>query len=216
MRYHEIHRSSTESFNESWLFELPQRLYQPDTLYRQFVSDVDDYVKSVPQNVYKLGGGWFKYEGSQVAYYWFEQGQEIILGGAFEQKSQSTIVDYVVKNPNDKNKPPYASDLYELVLKDQSKPLGIESDKFLSDSGFKIWSKLLSMGHKINVYDKLQPGMTFKDITDLDDLKNYFGDDKSFQNYRFVLSENNASHAELRISRFGRRKYREENNLPLD
>ena len=208
--------SSTESFNESWLYEMPQRLYQPDSLYQQFVLDKDEYVSADPKNVHNLSNGWFKYEGSYTALYWFEKDHEVVIGGSFDLKPQSTIVDFVVKNPNFKGVAPYASDLYNLVLKDQNKPIGIESDKYLSDSGFKIWSQLLSMGHKISVYDKNQPGMTFREITDLSELKKYFGDDKSYQNYRFVLSENNSSYVEMRISQFGRRNYRERNNLPVD
>jgi len=226
MKFNEINNSYDrldfrESFNESWLYEsllleLPQRLFQPDSLFNSLVEDIKECVKLYPEYIYDLSDGWFKYEGPQRLIFWFEIKNEIVIGGEFDRKPQSTIVVFVAKNSKYKGEKPYASDLYEYVLKDQNKSIGIESDKFLSDEGFDIWKRFLSSNHKINVYDKTKPGTTFDEIKTFDDLKKYFGDEKINQNYRYILSENNVTHFELKVLCFGRRKFQEENNLPLD
>jgi hypothetical protein len=204
-----------QAFNESWLFEMPKRLNQSDDSFYGFLLNLKQYCKENPKNVYDLGNGWFKYQGISIVFYWYKKDDDIIVGGEFDIKPQSTIVIYSGKNPNYKNQIPYASDLYELVLKDQNKPIGLESDKFLSDSAFKIWSKLLSLCHKIKVYDIRSPGSSFKEIKNIDDLKSYFSEDENHKNFRYILAENNELYLELKISKFGRRKYQKENNLPI-
>ena len=90
-------------------------------------------------------------------FYWIEDNSNIILAVELQIKPQALIVSLTGKHPNYTGKPPYASDLYNLILKDNNKSMRLYSDESLSDEGYAIWKRLLDQGHKISVYDKNKP-----------------------------------------------------------
>jgi len=199
---------SREFFNESWLCEMPQIIPKTD-YYPQLHSRVNE-IKDSNLPIQPLGNNWFKWQGTQTIVYWNET-SDIIIGGEFTIKHQALVVNYVSKNPKFKGSGPYASDLYEFVLHDQGLPIRIHSDTQLSDEGFKIWSRLIDNGHKIYVYDRNDPGRSFRLLT-VDDLKKYHGQTSEFQNYQYIVESEyvlaRSDDFELKSS-FNLRRFRE-------
>lgn len=125
-------------------------------------------------------------------------------------KPQALVVNAVGKL--NKSQPPYATDLYDLVLTDRKKIAGsvnnirILSDKTLSDAGLAIWKRLLNLGHKISVYDSENPETLIELENETDLLKFFQNDDRDFRRWQYVLSES-AAYPETR-SFFNTRRMR--------
>ena len=203
---------SRARFDTTWLTESPEGIGTFE-LVDTIVYNIRDRIKHDPSKVVQLGNGFKKIEGIQVVYYWFEDSYgDITLAGEFEKAPQALVVRGVGKFK--KGRPPFASDLYGLVLNDRKQMAGeidairIMSDKQLSDEGLTLWSRLLAQGHKISVYDKQSPGQTFQDISSQEELAKFFKtDDRSFQRYQYVISES-THYGEVR-SHFNTRRMRE-------
>jgi len=150
-----------------------------------------------------LGDNWFKM-GNEVVSYWYEKNGEILLAAEFDVKPQSYVVNSVGKKY--KGSMPYASDLYNRVLKDTHKSIRIMSDVQLSNEGFSIWERLIDQGHSISVYNKNEPGRSFK-ILNKNDLKKYHQADTDFRKYQFIISE--SSYINETAAVFGTRRMRE-------
>jgi hypothetical protein len=209
----EPYKDSRDFFIESWLSESPARIYPIDP-YNNLVYQISEFVKYYPP--IDIISNWKKSQGKDLVYYWYEENKLIILGAEFEITKQSLIINYVAKNSNYKSNPPYASELYKIVLKDlvnYGMSIRVDSDKSLSDEGFKIWTQLLKQGHTIHVYDKTaNSGKSFTKINSIDDLKKYFNDDPDFKKYRYTLTESNSGSIVHLNARFNLKKFREENN----
>lgn len=178
---------SRSDFNESWLVEMPEGLGKLD-LFDMIQYNIRERIKA-GSSVEHIGNI-SKITGSQTAFYWIEQNGHIAIGVELSVKPQALVVNAIAKNPMYRGRPPYASELYAAILKDQPKSIRPMSDTQLSDEGFKIWQKLLSAGHKVSVYDNKNPGQTFKTFNSLKELNDYFQDDDSeFRRYQFVISE---------------------------
>lgn len=202
---------SRENFSSTWLTESPEGIGTFE-LVDTIVYNIRDRIKHDPTSVVTLGNGWKKLEGTQVVYYWFEEDRSITLAAEFEKAPQALVVRGVGKLK--KGRPPFASDLYNLVLQDRKQLAGeidairIMSDTQLSDEGFELWSRLLSQGHKLMVYDKQKPGQSYQGITTQDELAKFFKtDDRSFQRYQYVIVES-VHYGEVR-SHFNTRRMRE-------
>jgi hypothetical protein len=201
-------------FNKTWLTEMPEGIGSIDT-YEVIKFNINDLIDNniVPT---KLSNILYKIDLSQSAYYWYEKNNIILLGMEFQKERQGLIVRAVGKNPEYRGQPPYASQLYDAILKDNKYSIRILSDIQLSDEGFDIWKKLFSLGHKISVYDNQNPGQTFKTFNSINDLDQYFKlHDPSFRRYQYILSENGLMLAETR-SYFNTRRMRELSEVSLD
>lgn len=204
---------SRNDFNNTWLLEMPSGLGNFDT-YEQLVYVIKDRIKS-GSKVINLQNNLNKIQGNQLLYYWYEIDNEIILGIELVIKSQGLVVDLVGKNSKYKGKPPFASDLYNIIIKDHHQPIRILSDKQLSDEGYAIWKKLFTLGHTISIYDRQNPGQTFQTLHSINDMNTYFKhDDTNFERYQYVLSETGEMLAETR-GFFNIRRYRELCGLSL-
>lgn len=204
-------------FNQTWLTESPEGLGSFD-LVDTVVYGIKDRIRTGSE-VIDLGNGFRKIEGIQVVYYWFEdRDKKITLAAEFEKAPQALVVRGIGKVI--KGRPPFASDLYDLVLQDRKSMGGIDairimSDTQLSDEGYAIWAKMLSLGHKILVYDKEHPGQTMQGIESEAQLQTFFkNDDRSFRRYQYVLSESN-HYGEVR-SHFNTRRMRELSGQSID
>lgn len=193
-------------FIETWLSEMPTGLGNFDT-YDQIAWTIKDRLKY--SNSINVDANTKKIIGEHVAYYWIESKNEIILGVELQIKPQGLVISLTGKHPAWRGKPPFASDLYNLILQDNTKSLRIISDNSLSDEGYSIWQRLLKQGHKISVYDKENPGRSFITIDTPEDMAKYFAhDDTDFQRYQYVLSESGEMLGETR-SFFHIRRHRE-------
>jgi hypothetical protein len=157
-----------------------------------------------------------KIVGPQVIYYWYGTNIDVILAIELEVKHQGLMVNLIGKNPKYKGKSPFASELYDAILDDHHRSIRILSDEQLSDEGYDIWKKLFSLGRRISVYNRDTPGESFKPLTSLEDMNQYFKyNDYNFKKYQFVLSEAGEQFAETH-SHFNTRRMRELCGLDLE
>jgi len=205
------------SFNESWLYEEPEQM--EFAAWPTVKNDINDLRKARPQSVKKIGANLYRMDFDREVYYWYEKNGIFWVGTSLEKTSRNVAVLMTGKNP-EASGAPYASDLYIAILKDLKNLTGsaknlVVSDKTLSTSGFKIWHRLFSDGHVVSVYDRTKPGASFTRCETEDELKSFFGKDRNYQNYRYILSESTDDQINIWPS-FKIRKAREENNLPLE
>lgn len=200
-------------FNKTWLAEMPQNIGS-FPLYDALEYSIKDRIKE-GSTVVELGNGLKKIDGAQVKFYWYEKNDIILLGAELSIRPQGLVVSMLAKNPKVKGAP-YATDLYDAILNDSNRAIKLLSDVDMSEEAFKTWSRLLTMGHKISVYDNSAPGRTFKTINNVEELAQYFkDDDTNFRKYQYVLSESGEMLAETR-SYFNTRRMRELTNFGLE
>lgn len=196
-----------EKLEASFLSETPQNIGKS---YGNLIMNLRNLIQEAIDLGYKkikLTKNVFKIETADICYYWFEKNKKIILAAELEKSPLALIVRLVGKDDQYIHKDPKASKLYEIILKDISLPLRFFSDQTLTDEGFGIWTKLFDDGYKIAIYDKENPGNTFKQIKSKDELKSFFDHDLSYRRYQFVLSENKEMGNLIGI--FGIRNYQE-------
>jgi hypothetical protein len=214
MNDHQMTTSRTD-FVETWLWETPEGLGSFDT-FDQIQYNISDLRKhTVP--VQDLGAGLHKVDLNQTAYYWYERQGKIVLGVELDKRPQAWVVRLTGKNPKFQGQAPFASDLYLAVLRDiKSRSIRLLSDTQLSDEGLNIWKRLFDQGISVSVYDRNNPGQSFKTFDSLTDFDQYFKqDDSDFRRYQFVLSGASPVLAETR-SFFHTRRFRELSGLALD
>jgi hypothetical protein len=197
--------TSRTDFNETWLTETPEGLGDFD-LFDMIEHNIKDRIK-YGSNVIELANGLKKIDGTQVKYYWYEKNGDIILGAELSVKPQALVVNALAKNKKYKGTP-YATDLYDAILKDSGRSIRLVSDNEMSNKGLNVWIRLLNMGHNISLYDRDNPGQTFKTIETEEELRSYFKDgDRDYKRYQYILSES-LELVEVR-SFFNLRRYRE-------
>jgi hypothetical protein len=175
-------------FRETWLVEMPSGSGAFGTF------DVLEYgirdLKKIktPQHI---DGYLFKIISDNVLYYWYEKDGVIQLATELLRKKEGLVVRLTGKNPKLKGKPPYASDLYSMILKDSDKSIRLMSDKTLSDEGYSMWKKLLKLGYNISIYNAEEnPGQSRKSFQTPEEMDAFFKhDDTDFEKYQYVLSE---------------------------
>lgn len=205
--------TSRTDFNATWLSEMPAGLGSFET-FDALEYHIRDLIKNgkKPQQV---KDDLFKIDMDNSVYYWYSSDDQIVLGAGLDKKPQALVINLTGKNPQYRNRAPYASDLYHAILRDTSANIRVVSDTQMSDSGYAIWKNLLQRGHTISVYDRENPGKSFKTLNSVAEMDQFFRDDDTdYARYQFVLSEKNAI-AECR-SFFHTRRYRELSGLLLE
>jgi hypothetical protein len=196
-----------DEFIETWLTEMPNGI-GAFASYAELVQNIQDRIEH-GANPKILSNGLHILETEKTAIYWYEDIKSIILGVILDKKPQSLVVQLTGKNPNYKGKPPFASDLYNDIIKLSNSSIRLLSDIKLSDEGYNIWKKLFNSGNKVTVYDKQNPGQTFKTFDSIEDMDNFFKkNNEKYERYQFVLSEKGPMLAETRGA-FNIRRYRE-------
>lgn len=200
-------------FNETWLAEMPSGLGNIET-FDAIEYHIKDLVSHglVPEVV---ANGVKKVKLTNNVYYWYEKDSVILLASQLTIKPQGLVVQLTGKNPKLRGKPPYASQLYDTILKDAGKGIRVLSDTTLSDNGLELWKQIVSLGHTVSVYDSENPGKTFKTFKNTSELDAFFkDDDTNFARYQYVMSESGIMLGETR-SYFNTRRYRELAGLNL-
>lgn len=176
------------TFEKTWLLEMPEGLGTFET-FDTLEYTIKDFLKAgITPN--QLSPTLNKITSGDVVIYWYHHENEILLGSELRKRPEGLVISNTGKNPRLKGKSPFASDLYAEILKDSDKSIRFMSDDSLSDEGFKIWKRLVSLGHKVSVYDKKEPGKSFKTFTDSSELDRFLKhDDRGFKRYQYVLSE---------------------------
>lgn len=178
--------TSRSDFVKSWLFETPEGIGNFELIDSLLWTIKDKLNNGFP--VIDLGNNYKKMTGPQLEYYWYEKNGEILIAVEFSKKPQALIVNALAKKT--KGKPPFASDLYSTVLNNSSLSIRIMSDKQLSDEGFKMWKRMFEKGHKIVVYNNVNPGQSYTVVSSMDDFKKYYRkDDSDYRQWQYVLLE---------------------------
>jgi hypothetical protein len=201
--------TSRTDFNETWLTEAPTGLGDFET-YDGLEYHIRDLLSN-NINPEQVNDQVKKIDLSQTQYYWIEdKSGTIILGLALDKMPQGLVIRLTGKHPKYRGRPPYASDLYMTVLRDnKNKSLRLVSDEALSDEGKNLWDRMFKTGFNVSVYDKTQPGKTFTTFKTQEEMDRYFKhDDTDYKKYQYVLSEVGEMLAETR-SYFNTRRYRE-------
>ena len=191
---------SRVNFESTWLAESPNGIPKTD-LSASIITAIRDRLNYGFRAI-ELGSGYKKIEGDQVVFYWYEDTGKILLGVELEKRYQALVVNGVGKA--NRGVPPYASDLYDVVLRDRKNMPGmnsvrIMSDRDLSEEGLAIWQRLLEKGHKVSIYDAANPGQSFVEITSVEDMQQYFKmGDKEFRRWQYIISESGVVYAETR------------------
>lgn len=199
-------RTSRTDFNETWLMEMPSGINTLDA-YETLVYNIKERIE-YDANIIQLPNNLNKITGSTVLFYWYGDKDNIILATELRVAPEGLIVSLTGKDPNYKKTPPYASQLYDAIIKDTHKALALLSDTKLSDEGYAIWKKLFDLGHRIMIYDRLNPGQSYKMCKSITDMDQYFAhNNKDYEKYQYVLGE----HEEMGdvLSIFGIRRARE-------
>jgi len=209
-----IQDTSRNDFNNTWLYEMPSGLGSFE-IFDAFIYTLND-LRSTNIPITKLDNNLNKIDLPSSVYYWYEKDGEILMGSELHKKPQGLVVSVTAKNPKYRGKPPFASDLYRIILQDNSNlNIRILSDTQLSDEGYSIWKYLLNSGVKISVYDRENPGKSFKTFDNIEDMEQYFEHDNTdFKRYQYVMSESIIQIAECK-SFFNTRRYRELAGLDL-
>lgn len=203
-------------FNESWLYEEPEH-EEVGEVFSQLQSDIQELKKIEPEKIEYLDNNLFKLEYPNGVYYWIEKNNEIAIATSLDKKLYADIIVLTGKNSKLSNRPPYADDLYLLILNDlrgTGRSL-VVSDKKLSNSGYNIWKRLFAAGHKVSIYDPKNPGKTYTRFDSENEVKKYFGSGRDYQQYRYVLSESRNAQIDI-MPCFLTRRIREKNRLQLD
>jgi hypothetical protein len=206
------------NFITTFLVELPEKVLVGDS-YNIIVNDINGLISDNTYPTIKVKDNLYKIEGSQIIYYWYGTPDSIFLSVELEKRPQALVVRHVGKNPTLKNKPPFASDLYNEILNDQKSPIRLMSDDKLSDEGYNIWKKLFLAGHQIGVYNKKNPGHTFQKLSSQEEMDNFFGINKSvkdplvYKNYQYVILESRGLSSEAKIFFSNRRIWEINNSL---
>ena len=160
---------SRSDFNDTWLCEMPSGLGSFET-WDMLEYNIRERINH-GSKVTKLSDNLFKIQGIQTSYYWFGSENTVILGTELRIKPDGLVVNITGKNPKYRGREPFASDLYNAVLNDTHRSIRLLSDDQLSDEGYGIWKKLVSLGHKVSVYDKKEPGKTFKTFNSPEEMR---------------------------------------------
>lgn len=210
----EINQTSRNDFSDTWLFEMPSGLGSFE-IFDAFEYSIKDLIKTGIKQT-EVKNNFYKIELTNSVYYWYEINGIIALGSQLYKKPQGLVVSITAKNPMFRGKSPYASDLYKNILSDSPLNIRILSDTQLSDEGYSIWKNLFNQGLKISVYDKINPGKSFKIFDNKNEMDEYFKhDDDDFKRYQYIVSENIMQIAECK-SFFNTRRYRELAGLSLE
>jgi len=205
-------KTSRSDFNETWLTEMPAKLGNFGDTFSILTTSINEWL-ALGKVSERLTPSLFRLDGQNISYYWYQTLDEITLAVEIEKRSQGLVVSIIGKNPKYLNQPPYATDLYSDILKHNPLSL-LLSDNQLSDSGIKLWRRLLTNpSNTVSVYNHKNPGQTFKTITTVSEMDAVLGADHYYD--RYVLSHKGTSLAETR-SYFNTRRYRELAGISLE
>ena len=177
---------SRKSFYESWMAESPERIASLNG-FGALLDNLQGFMDSYPS--VEIEKDIFYLEGSAVIYFYHKIGNIITTIVELEKKPQALWVVNMAKDPKYQGAPPYMTDIYkEILYLSNGRSLLFTSDKMMTNSGIKVWKKLLDSGYTISVYDTSQPGQSLTRLANAEELEKYIGN-KDYRKYRFILSE---------------------------
>ena len=164
-----------ENFQKSFLSETPQRISPIGSdMFSNMVKSMQEFVNAGIKTV-SCGNGYYRTASTQVVFYWHEKNDTIDIIAELGVKPYCYEVYQVAKNSSDVS----AVDLYGVILKDAGVVI---SDDYMTDKGKGIWLRLLDTGHRVSVYNRINPD----DLIPLNrgNIEQYMSE----RRFRFVLS----------------------------
>ena len=200
--------TSRTRFNQSWLIESPEGMSHTQT-HSTLTYNINDLKKSGVEVKNTINPKVKKIELTDHVYYWIQDSDGTIqLAVELTKKPDNLTVNLTGKNELLTGKSPYADELYQTILNDSGKPM-LFSDAKLTDSGKKIWKRLVQSGRTVTVYDNQNPGKSRQTITSPKDLDKFWKmNDPTYQRWQYVLSESGEMTHNI-IATFNTRRARE-------
>lgn len=214
MKLSELKSDSRKNFKNTWLCEMPAGIGTFGT-FGTLEYSISDFIKHgiEPED---LGGPYRRIIAGDNQFYWISIDKKIAIASELHKRPEGLVVSLTGKNPEFKGKAPFASELYSAILKYSDKSIRILSDTQLSDEGYKMWKQMFKLGHKVSIYNNVNPGESFQSFENEEEFDKYFKHyDPNFMKYQYVLSENVLDYCAVRAS-FRLRHHREKSNLSLD
>jgi hypothetical protein len=205
---------SRKIFYDSWIKESPQRT-KPRNDLSAITRSIDEFSEYYQEE--QLPNGLYKLATNDKLFIYGKLNDTIVIAVEFEIMSGNLSVVSSAKSQEISNQSPYMSEVYLTALRvAKSKSIRFESDKTLTDDGFKVWARLLTAGHTISVYDTTNPGQSLTTISTVDDLRQFWDYDINFRRYKFILSEDKRHWLDTVYSPFSTRRLRELADITLD
>lgn len=198
-------RDDRVDFKESWLSEMPGYAGTLDT-FPSLLIIINDFLKNGIEKI-SLGNNIYKIVSDNICYYWISYENRPALIVEIEIKHEVCQVKMTGKKTEMFGKPPYASELYAAIIKDNIKSLLI-SDEYLTDSSVAVWVKLLKNGKKISVYDVKSAELI--SIESEEELKSYYY--PTGNRFRFAISRSALKECHINAS-FRLYRFRRDNNI---
>ena len=180
---------SYQTFYDIYLSEMPMRVNGSN--------DFDAQLEMVRENlkynndVEVIAPGVYKTTNDNQVTYWHGDASAsnvsiIVDTEIFNNFQKVTLTS---KNPSAGKNAVYASDLYAIIKNDSlASNLVFASDNMMSDDAVKLWSRLISQGHKISVFDSNSGKYVLTPVTTQDELQSFVGSSEKHR-YIFVMSE---------------------------
>jgi hypothetical protein len=132
----------------------------------------------------KLPNGLYVMDFGKFVYVWLGDGENPQIIALLVSFNNVPSVQTVGKLPGSSV---YTSDFYMKIIDTFDKLLF--SGHAVSDDAIKLWKNMVSRGMNVFVYDPSKFSKYTK-VTSPDELDQYIGLEKEYENYRFVLSKN--------------------------
>lgn len=179
------------TFFNMFLAEMPMRVNGSNDFkfqHQALLENINDGYEVTPisSNVFRIDVG---YQST----YWVGSSDAEKASLIVDVELSSTFCKVVLtsKDPSvGRNSPPYASDLYAMILADAKvQNLVLRSDSMMSDDALNLWKRLHSRGHTLSVYDRSTGKYVLQPVTNPAELDKFVGD-VEHNKYVFVMSEN--------------------------
>jgi hypothetical protein len=182
---------SYSTFFNMFLAEMPMRVNGRNDFefqHQALLENINDGYEVTP-----ISSSVFRLDAGYQSTYWVgsSDAEQVLLIVDVEASSTFCKVVLTSKDPTlGRNTPPYASDLYALILADAKvQNLVLSSDSMMSDNALDLWKRLHSSGHTLSVYDRSTYEYVLQPVTDPAELDKFMGG-VEHNKYVFVMAEN--------------------------
>lgn len=189
-------RSQEDEIMMNLLVETPQQGEPIDNLLEQLNMKVQTLLKYRPISLY--AGYFYLYEINEnndyFSYWLIDPNTQTV---SLYYKYYKCYNGYIITNTimGDKNYKGLFYHFFNNIVMNINN--FVESDKILTDLGYKFWEKLVnSSGYYIYVLDLENDNL--EKVESSNELKDYYGPGENMKNYKFLISKNETNIKEIR------------------
>lgn len=192
---------SYKTFYKVFLTEMPWKVagsndfeFQIEAL-QEMINDGHQII-SVTPSIFKIESG------DQITF-WYGNSDATSVALIVDTNVEGTICKVVLtsKNPSiAAGSKPFASDLYVTIMRHlKMSNIAFSSDGMMSDDAIRLWSRLISLGHTISVFNTATHNYELIKVNSIEELNNFIGG-PDMQKYIYVISESDLIRSGLRHS----------------